>query len=64
MAEKQYRDAGMDPLLDFLLTITGLRIVLEALVLITLTLAGVGAVAMLVVLCPPVKRFRTATGPV
>ena len=35
----------MDPLLDFLLTITGLRIVLEALVFITLTLAGVGAVA-------------------
>ena len=54
----------MDPLLDFLLTITGLRIVLEALVLITLTLAGVGAMAMLAVLCPPVKRFRTATGPV
>lgn len=53
----------MDPLLDFLLTITGLRIVLEAVVLLTLTLAGVGVVAMLAVLGSPILRFRTVTRP-
>lgn len=53
----------MDALLDFLLTVTGLRIVLEALVLVTLTLAGVGIVTMVAGPWSPVERFRAMTGP-
>ena len=56
MAEKQYREAGMDPLLDFLLTITGLRIVLEAVGLLTLTLTGVAVMAVVAALWSAIER--------